>query len=191
MFQKIKQIKEDHRTHSTNWDSDTRYNLVNGTKECESGENLKKLLDLKDDFFVMSDWISAVSDGVEMLRAGTGIEMPWAWRTRGSVLKGAIGSGKLSVEQDIDPKIKRVLRAMQKVGVLEKGSTDGDAGAVTVNKQTKKRARKYARSGMVLLKNENGVLPFTKAGYPSMRVVLGNVCVKKTITAYASYILSS
>eukprot|EP00927_Polykrikos_kofoidii_P007683 TRINITY_DN13159_c0_g1_i1.p1 TRINITY_DN13159_c0_g1~~TRINITY_DN13159_c0_g1_i1.p1 ORF type:complete len:798 (-),score=91.93 TRINITY_DN13159_c0_g1_i1:304-2697(-) len=144
------------------------YNKVNGTKECEAGSNLKKLLELKNDLFVMSDWIWAVYDGVEMLKAGVSTEMPWAWHTRSWLLESALSRGDLSLSEHVEAPVKRILRAMDKVGILRRNSVPGSASVVTVSEKTQTRARNFAAKSIVLLKNE----PVRSVGLPVLPLLI-------------------
>ena len=180
------------------------YNFVDGEKECQSEKNMKKLLNLRDDFFVMSDWtmkpplpwssptdMAAVVDGIEMLKAGVSTEMPWAIRTKDSLLQTAISEKKLSVKDHIDPAVKRVVKAMQRIGIMTPGSVQDDASLaalVTVNDTTKARAREFGRKSMILLKNgtegDKPVLPLTKQVFGSKtRIIIQLFGCDNLITA--------
>lgn len=133
------------------WTVMCSYNPINGVY---ASENKKLLVDvlrkrLGFDGLVMSDWW-AVHNGYKAVRAGLNLRMP---HDNGSfaVLKDAYEKGYLTIEQ-IDESVSRVLALAEKVS-----STDKRA-------QTKKELRhlnavKIAEEGIVLLKNEDGILP--------------------------------
>ena len=66
--------------------------------------------------------------------------------------------------QKIDDAVSRILRAKFELGLFEQPYTDeGEAQKWVNNNSHKAIARKAARESMVLLKNDHGVLPFSKS----------------------------
>ncbi|MFP4646776.1 MAG: glycoside hydrolase family 3 N-terminal domain-containing protein [Candidatus Acetothermia bacterium] len=100
--------------------------------------------------------------GVMALEAGLDVELPLT-ECYGDKLVDAIEEGKAS-EAALDEAVKRHLKAKRKKGLFE-GSNTVDVNEVNEYFETpeqRKLARKAARESMVLLKNEDGLLPLNK-----------------------------
>jgi beta-glucosidase len=130
------------------------YNKVNGTYSSENAHLLKDILkgEWEFDGFVVSDW-GATHSTVDAARNGLDIEMPTGEFFGGKLL-AAVQSGRLS-QATIDDKVRRVLRVMMRFGLLEHPATNGP---IDYNMQAQV-ARRVAEAGVVLLKNENNLLP--------------------------------
>lgn len=136
------------------------YNLVNGDQACESHELLTNILrgDWGYKGFVMSDW-GAVHSTVKAANAGldqeSGEELDKAIYF-GAPLKEALAKGEVSKAR-LDEMVKRVL-----TGIIETGLYDNPAP--TTNQPIDYAAhalvaQKAAEEGIVLLRNEGGLLP--------------------------------
>jgi len=129
------------------------YNKVNGTSLAENHRLLTKILKEEWNFkgTVISDWW-AVNDRVESFKAGMDLEMPQNPLNDELLLK-AVKSGEVSPEQ-LDDSCKRILTLAVNHGKLGKTHVDFDAHH--------ELARKAAAESIVLLKNENNILPLKK-----------------------------
>lgn len=133
------------------------YNPVNGVHATQNGYlNNTVLRDMWGfDGVVMSDW-SATYDGVEAANGGLDLEMPRAKCMNRDVLIPAIKEGKVS-EKTIDDKVRRLLRLMFAYGFFDRDQHDPTVGLD--NPDGAAAALSLAREGIVLLKNEGGLLP--------------------------------
>ncbi|MFB5676467.1 beta-glucosidase [Paenibacillus terreus] len=135
------------------WTVMCSYNQVNGTYASENKTLLTDIL--KDEWglegFVVSDW-GAVNERAEGLEAGLELEMPSSGGIGDSKIVEAVKSGKLS-EEVLDRAVERLLTIIFKAVDHKKENATYDAEAHHA------LARKVAAESMVLLKNENGILP--------------------------------
>jgi beta-glucosidase len=139
------------------------FNKVNGDFACES-----LFLDtnvLKQDWgfqgFIESDF-TAIHDGLKAALAGMDLDMPGGTfaQMNGTNLLPAIQSGRLSVPNNIDDKVRRILREIISFGFLDRPQLDS---SIPINDpRSKATAIDVAREGIVLLKNESHILPLDK-----------------------------
>ncbi|WP_261304218.1 beta-glucosidase [Paenibacillus andongensis] len=140
------------------WTVMCAYNQLNG-EYC--GENERLLTDiLKDEWghegFVVSDW-GAVNERTDGLAAGLELEMPSSGGAGDRKIVEAVKSGKLS-ENKLDAAVERILSIVFKAVDSKKADASYDPEA------HHQLAREVARESMVLLKNEDGILPLPKSG---------------------------
>lgn len=145
------------------------YNLVNGVYMTQNQrlniEILKK--EWGFDGILMSDW-GATHDGVAAANGGLDLEMPSAQFMNSQTLLPAIKRGDLAVPT-IDDKVRRILRTAFEFGFFDREQTDR---AIPLYSQSgRELALEEARSGMVLLKNENAILPLDKHKIKSIAVL--------------------
>ncbi|CAH1207416.1 Thermostable beta-glucosidase B [Paenibacillus auburnensis] len=140
------------------WSVMCSYNQVNGEYASESETLLTKVL--RDEWgfegFVVSDW-GAVNERVKALQAGLELEMPSSGGIGDAKIVNAVNSGELSMET-LDKAVERMLGFIFKSveGRRKDASFDAEAHHAL--------AREVARESMVLLKNEDHVLPLSKSG---------------------------
>ena len=140
------------------WTVMCAYNKVNGEYASENEYLLNDIL--KDEWgfegFVVSDW-GAVNERADGLSAGLELEMPSSNGSGDQKIVNAVRNGKLS-EEKLDNALERLLRVIFM-------SVDHKTESAVYNKdQHHQLAREMARESMVLLKNENNVLPLKKEG---------------------------
>lgn len=140
------------------WTVMCAYNKING-EFCS--ENKKLLTDvLKDEWgfdgFVVSDW-GAVSKRDLALAAGLELEMPSSAGVGNKKIIGAVKNGTLPVEV-LDRAVKRLLKITFRAVDSKKKNAIYDK---TVHHEL---AREIASESMVLLKNEDNILPLKKKG---------------------------
>ena len=146
------------------WTIMTAYNRVNSEYVNGSSKLLKSTLFEKWGFtgFVMTDWWATRERDIaqptteEAVKAGLSIEMPIPILYEKTKLYKAFTEGKITLE-DIDHLIKRILRVYAKVGMFENEENLPKGERNT--KRHQQLARKMSEEGIVLLKNENNVLP--------------------------------
>lgn len=140
------------------WTVMCAYNKVNGTY-CSENEYILTSI-LKDEWglegFVVSDW-GAVNERAEGLSAGLELEMPSSKGAGDKKIIDAVKSGKLD-EKILDDAVERILNIIFKAVDNKKVNASYDKVA------HHKLAREAARECMVLLKNEDNVLPLKKEG---------------------------
>ncbi len=148
------------------------YNKVNGAFCCENDVLLNQILkkDWGFDGFVTSDF-GAVHSTVPSVKNGLDLEMPTG-KFLGDKLKAAVASGQVT-EAEIDEHLVRRFRTMMKMGVwdhlpAQKPIPAAENGAL---------ARDLAEEGMVLLRNEGGLLPL-QAGQIKSIALLGPMAGK-------------
>jgi len=136
------------------------YNQVNGSFMTQNGL-LNTQIAKKEwgfDGIIMSDW-GATHDGVAAATSGLDLEMPNALFMNAATLLPAVKNGTVA-EGTIDDKVRRILRKTIEFGFFDRDQTDPsiplyrqEAGALALEE---------AREGMVLLKNENHLLPLDR-----------------------------
>ncbi|MGC9199941.1 MAG: beta-glucosidase [Acidobacteriaceae bacterium] len=142
------------------------YNKVNGAFNCENtpllGDVLKK--EWRYDGFVMSDW-GATHSTVASALAGLDLEMPTG-RYFNDALQQAVESGKVPMSV-IDDKLVRRFAKMMQFGTWGPAPTVTPIPAMAHGAV----ARSIADQGMVLLKNDGGLLPLGVREYRSIALI--------------------
>ncbi len=138
------------------WTVMCSYNKINGTYASENETLLKQIL--RDEWgfegFVVSDW-GAVSSRVKGLKAGMDLEMPGPAKAHTKELIQAVQNGELE-EKDLDRACEKILR------VFERYWEHMDPDASYDYEEHHRLAGRMAAESMVLLKNENQILPLKK-----------------------------
>ncbi len=139
------------------WTVMCSYNRINGIHASENKTYLTDILREEWGFegFVVSDW-GAVNNRVKGLEAGLDLEMP---STIGDyndkLIVDAVKNGELS-EEVLDKACERILRIVERYTENRAEGTEFDYDA------HHSLARKIAEEGIVLLKNEDNILPVKK-----------------------------
>ncbi len=161
------------------WSYMTALNFFHGT--AASNSKLLNQTIMKDTFgfrgFLMSDWTGV--RGTDALLAGTDLEMPNGSHFTKNKIEAEIRSGRLT-EQRVDDAVKRLLRALVGVGVLEYNPTTQVLTQISKTVDfsgNHQLALEVARSGITLLKNESNVLPIENPSSPKKVLVIGNKSV--------------
>ena len=141
------------------WTIMSAYNRVNGPKMAAS-----PLLNsiLKEEWgwdgMVVSDW-TGVQSTVDTGNEGNDLEMPGPFGFWGEKLLAAVKSGEVS-EVAIDAKVERILRLAYRVGKF--AEAESKAAKQFTDAQLQKAAREIGSQSIVLVKNDNEVLPLDK-----------------------------
>ena len=148
------------------------YNLVNGVYACENSWLLNTVLKGEWGFrgLVMSDWYAARSS-VKAALAGLDQEQPGGYMFGGErdrSLKSAVQEGLLP-EERLNDMVRRVLRAMIAVGLLDSGGAHPPLDLA----RSEAIAQRVAEEGTVLLVNQ-GLLPLDARSLCSIAVIGGN-----------------
>lgn len=133
----------------------TSYNRVNGVYANENIHLLQEILrdEWGFDGFAVSDW-GASNDHVEGVRAGSHLEMPTTGGDSDEELIQAVREGRLS-KQILDQRVDELLDVILSVHkAVKEGKSKGFS-----REQRHKMAQKAAEQSIVLLKNEEGLLP--------------------------------
>lgn len=153
------------------------YNKLNSTWACENDKIINQLLKNELGFqgYVMTDW-NAQHTTSGSANAGLDMTMPGSDYNGGTVLWGsalssAVSSGQVQ-QSRVDDMVRRILAAWYLTGQ--------DSGYPSTNIQAsvqgthKTNVRSIARDGIVLLKNDGGILPLKK---PSKLALVGSAQV--------------
>jgi beta-glucosidase len=147
----------------------TSYNLINGIHASEHNYLNNEILKGKWGFegFIMSDWVSTYN-GIACAKGGLDIEMPSGRYMHPDTLIPAIKNGTLD-EKIIDEKVRRILTAYDRFGFLE--NADIAKGYTCDKTKSSQVALNVARGGIVLLKNENNLLPLDVTKIKTIAVI--------------------
>jgi len=132
----------------------TSYNLLNGEWCGESEYAINKMLKgrLGHKWLVMTDWWS-VGDGEKLAKSGQDLEMPHAIALENG--KELLEEGKIK-EADIDRMAKNILRTCFAMKLYEREKEPDYYNKFPEHVDV---ALQTAREGIILLKNENDILP--------------------------------
>lgn len=151
------------------------YNKLNSIWTSENKYLLTRVLKNEWGYegFVLSDW-GSVHDALRSVKAGLDLQMPHS-RDIAKVLREAVDEGEIT-EAQIDESVMRLM----KFALKEKPKK-------TEYKRAAQHeiARKIAAEGIVLMKNENSVLPLTPQKYKKIAVV-GEFAVNPVISGQGS-----
>lgn len=146
-----KSVKE-----SQPWTVMCSYNKVNGEFASENHWLLTEIL--RDEWgfegAVVSDW-GAVNDRTKGVPAGLDLEMPGPGTANTQKLVEAVKNGTLT-EKDLDTAVERVLKMVDNYLSHRAPDTKFDY------ERDHEKARQMAAESLVLLKNENDILPLSK-----------------------------
>ena len=156
--------------NSDPWAVMTSYNLVNGVHADMSEFLITKVLREEWGFkgLVMSDW-GGTNSTAESLMAGHDLEMPGPtkWRS-GKQIQDALDSGALSMKV-LDERVEKNLDFIKQCGKFDHPETPAEQA---IDKpEHRQLIRRAGAEGIVLLKNENSVLPLQQDKLKSVAVI--------------------
>ncbi|MDN3595105.1 glycoside hydrolase family 3 C-terminal domain-containing protein [Zunongwangia endophytica] len=163
------------------------YNKFRGEYLCENDYMLNQVL--RDEWgfegVVISDW-AAVHTTVNSLESGLDIEMgtpkDFDKYFLAQPLIDAAKAGEIS-EEEINKHVKRVLRVMYSVKSM--GSDDRKKGSISTEAHFKD-AYNIAAESVVLLKNENDLLPLKASGIKTLAVIGDNAKKKNALGGFGA-----
>jgi beta-glucosidase len=117
--------------------------------------------------FVMSDYL-AIHDGVKAYLGGCDLELP-ASKLMSSPTVGALILNGTLPESILDDKVRRILREVVSFGFLDRPQLD--SSIPLDDPRSELAALNTAREGIVLLKNENSLLPLKGNQVRSIAVI--------------------
>ena len=135
------------------WTVMSSYNRINGEFVGDSYEYLTKILrdEWGFDGYVVSDW-GAVNDRIKALKAGLDLEMPHGSDENDEMIVKAVESGELD-EKVLDLTCERI------IDIIFRFTQNRDETAVFDYEADHETAAEVESECMVLLKNENNILP--------------------------------
>ncbi len=138
------------------WTVMNSYNRINGKYVGESKEYLTDILrgEWGFDGYVMSDW-GAANDRVEGLKAGMDLEMPSSGGMNDALIVEAVKNGTLD-ESVVDTACERI------IDVIFRYVENRDTMAELDLEKDHGTAAEIEENCIVLLKNENNILPLSK-----------------------------
>lgn len=147
------------------WSIMSAYNRINGI---HCSQNKKLLTDiLRDEWgfegLVVSDW-DAVDDLIESFKAGMDLEMPGNSGVSEQLIVDAVRSGQLD-EAVLDRNVERYLTVLEKIRANKREHVKFDKEA------HHRLAREAGRECVVLLKNEEGILPLNSKELRKIAVI--------------------
>jgi len=157
------------------WTVMASYNLVNGIPASEHHYLLTEVLreEWGFDGLVMSDWYESVKSTAASLNAGLDLEMPEP-RWRGQTLLEAVQRGEVT-EATIDQSVRRILQLLVKADLFEHPPVGPEQD--TDLPEHRSLIREAAAEGIVLLKNEQQVLPLQREQLTSIAMIGPNAQV--------------
>lgn len=143
------------------WTVMSAYNRINGVFCSQNDWLLNDVLkgEWGFDGVVVSDW-GAAKDTVGCAVGGLDLEMPGPARVFGAALKQAVEAGTVAAAV-IDDHASRILRLIERCGLLD--GNPKTSRAESHGPAHRDLARRAAAEAMVLLKNDDDILPLTDA----------------------------
>ena len=140
----------------------TSYNLMNGIYTTENPWLLKEVLRNQWGFkgLVMSDW-GSTHYCVPAARSGLDLEMAGGEKMNPKDMAYYLKTGDVTMDM-VDEKVRHILRILIAFGF--KDGTEADKSIALDDPQSVETALNVAREGLVLLKNENNILPIIVTG---------------------------
>ena len=164
------------------------YNLLNGVHLTQNGyfniDVARK--DWGFDGVMMSDWL-ATYDGIAAANNGLDIEMPTgAFMNRNNLLP-AVADGRVK-QSTLDEKVHHILLTAARFGWLDHPQTD--LSLSTYNEHNHQIALQAARESIVLLKNNNNLLPLDPSKIKSVLVVGPDAYPAQTVGGGSAAVLA-
>ncbi|MFX1273495.1 MAG: beta-glucosidase [Promethearchaeota archaeon] len=146
------------------------YNKING-EYC--GHNAHLLRDiLKNEWkfkgFVITDFIFGIRDGAAAVNAGVDIEMPFQIHMKPKKLLKYLERGKIDEEQ-VDDAVNRIIK--MKLKYAHDGDPEIYKKGRIVSKEHVQLALEAARKSIVLLKNDENILPLNRESINKIAVI--------------------
>ncbi len=164
------------------------YNRLNGQYCCQNNWLLNQVLkhEWKFDGVVISDW-NGVSDTFEAARNGMDIEMgtsspDYDRYYLAAPFREAVRNGEIDPAV-LEDKVRRYLRVMFRLGML--GDRPRPEGSLNTPAH-QRAAREIAEEAIVLLKNDDALLPFDKTKIKNLLVLGDNAARKHHLGGHSS-----
>ncbi|KAF5023798.1 hypothetical protein F66182_4154 [Fusarium sp. NRRL 66182] len=145
----------------------TSYNKVNGV-HCSQDHSLLQTV-VRDEWgwdpLVVSDWFGTYSTD-SALNAGLDLEMPGKTRYRGALVEFAVGA-RLVSEHIINKRARRVLEFVKRAASVQVSPSESSRDLP----EDRQLNRKLAGQGIVLLKNDDKILPLKPKANSTIAVI--------------------
>lgn len=157
------------------------YNKIWGEYCSHSPKLLKEILreEWGFDGVVVSDW-SAIHDTKEAAEAGMDIEMSVTYNFHeyffANPMIEAVKNGEVK-EEVIDEKIRNILRLMYRLNMFSEGRKKGSYNS----HENREKTLEIARESIVLLKNEENVLPLKEKSIKKLAVIGENADIRHSL----------
>ncbi|OGU63542.1 MAG: hypothetical protein A2499_13430 [Stygiobacter sp. RIFOXYC12_FULL_38_8] len=164
------------------------YNSLNGFSAAKNSTLLTTNLRTKwgFPFYVVSDWNSIYSTPENALKAGCDIEMgSTLYQDPTTGILNLVNTGKLA-ESVVDNAVKRVLRAKYLSGMMDY-YPQGDPGDVNSTAH-QLLTLEAGKKSLVLLKNQDNILPLNKNSVAKIAVIGPNAAVMQTDGSGSSWV---
>ena len=150
------------------WTVMCSYNRINGTYASAHEQLLRRILKEEWGFegAVVSDW-GAVHDIHEPITACLDLEMPGPARYFGLALEAAVTNWQVE-ERHVEDAARRMLRTIFRAGVMTDETPQEGSGD---SPEHRALARELAAESIVMLKNENGLLPLQGKSLKKLAVI--------------------
>jgi beta-glucosidase len=150
------------------WTVMCSYNRINGTYASAHETLLRKILKEEWGFegVVVSDW-GAVHDIYDPIQAGLDLEMPGPAKYFGQALEAAVNNWQVD-EQWVDDAVRRILKMLLRSGAITEDTLPLGSGDTPAHRAL---ARELANESMVLLKNDNDLLPLNASQIRKLAVI--------------------
>ncbi|ETS79302.1 hypothetical protein PFICI_09155 [Pestalotiopsis fici W106-1] len=154
------------------WTAMTAYPKINGEHADCNTFLLRQVLrgEWGFDNLVMCDW-GGLNDTVKSITAGTDLEMPGPAIRYGDALLDAVKRGHVSEKEHIDAAVGRLLRLLDCLELLTPASENEKNEKNSDLPEFRQTARDAAAEAIVLLKNENQVLPLQPASIKKLAIL--------------------
>ena len=158
------------------WGVMSCYNMVNGTYGAENRYLLREVLMDKWGFsgFVMTDWFATrnIKTTEGCINAGLSLEMPWPSKYKLKSLERAFNEGLFTAET-LEDLVRRYTRVMFLAGAFD--HPDSLPQGARNTREHQELAQRSGEEGMVLLKNEGGLLPLDVKSIDSVALLGPNL----------------
>ncbi len=152
------------------------YNMINGVYGSENRYLLREVLMDRWGFkgFVMTDWFATrnVKTTEGCVNAGLSLEMPWPSKYKLKSLEKAFNEGLFTAET-LEDLVRRYVKVMFLTGVFDDPDELPQGARNTIEHQ--ELVRRSGEEGMVLLKNEGGLLPLDVKSIDSIAILGPNL----------------
>lgn len=118
--------------------------------------------------FVTSDWLNGLEDTKEGIMAGMDVEMPLPQYYTADRIKSLLDAGEIT-EADIDRVVRRVLET--KLWYITRTDPMAYDQSLVASEAHRALAREAAEESMVLLKNDESLLPLDKSKIRKLAVI--------------------
>ena len=154
------------------WSVMAAYNNVNGVASAANNHLLTGIMknDMNYQGFIVSDWGAAYGNTIGDAWGGLDVEMPSPGAYSYANLSAAIANGTVP-QSLVDDKVRRVLLAMFKAGMMASGYNPVAYTADLNSAAHKALVLQAARESIILAKNNGNLLPLNKATTQKIAII--------------------